>query len=101
MVLEAQELEMVLWRGLLNRLSAEDKTLFALYHLLFVYEKLMAGQLVPGPLMTADELRANMKKTLDQVRNEVSRLGLASVSSADAGGGPGGIRTHDPHNAAG
>ena len=100
MVLEAQELETVLWRGLLSRLSNEDKTLLALYHLLFVYEKLMAGQMVVGPLMTADELNVAMKKTLDQARNEVRRLGLSSVSSVGNGGGPGGIRTHDPHNAA-
>lgn len=102
MVLEAQALETALWRGLLSRLSAQDKTIFALYHLLFVYEKLMAGQMALGPLMTEEELRVTMKKTLDQARFEVSRLGLeSSVSSGVAGSGPGGIRTHDPHNAAG
>src|SRR5690606_35594663 len=71
-----------------------------LYHLLFVYEKLMVGQMDVGPLMTGDELHAAMKKTLDQARLEVSRLkAQSSVSSGIAGSGPGGIRTHDPHNA--
>ena len=100
MVVKAQALEMALWRGLMIRLSAEDKALFALYHLLFVYEKLMAGQMVLGPLMTNAELRDAMKKTLDQARFEVCRLGLeSSVSPGVSGSGPGGIRTHDPHNA--
>jgi hypothetical protein len=82
LVAEAQELETVLWRALVSRLSDEDKTLFALYQLLFLYEKLTSGRMVVGELLTADELRANMTKTLDQARMEVSRLRLeSSVSS--------------------
>jgi hypothetical protein len=99
MITAARELEQVLWKAVLARLSDEGQVLLAFYQLLFTYEKLVGGRLTPGPLMEMNEIRESMKKTLDQATFEAKRIGLSSVSTAEAVGGPGGIRTHDPHNA--
>lgn len=103
MVREAQDLQVVLWQQTLKRLDGTGQRIFALYGLLFVYEKIVAGQLTPGPAMEIDEIRKSMKKTLDQARSELTALGLdTSVISPHVGdSGPGGIRTLDPHNAMG
>jgi len=101
MVRLSQELQPVLWREVLARLDDTGQRLYAMQQLLFIYEKLVHGQLKPGPVIELADVREHMKKTLNQAVTECNRLGLMSVSSAQGGGGPGGARTHDPHNANG
>ena len=85
MVNEAQGLQLILWQQVLKRLDPIGQKLFALYGLLFVYEKIIAGQLVPGPSMVLDEIRQAMRKSLDRAHLELASLGLVSSDISPAG----------------
>lgn len=80
MIEESRRLQSILWNEILACLDDHGTLMFGLWQMLFLYEKLIGGQLLPGPHMDLLEIRESMKKTLDQAVTECT----------------GGARTHDP-----
>jgi hypothetical protein len=88
-----------LFEALLARLDGVSQWLMATFNLLLLYAQMVDGRMEVGPNYRRDEVREELKKTLDQALTLSKDLGLSNVSSAVSASGPGGIRTHDPRNA--